>query len=100
MPQKPADERCDSSVSVDLEALFYSLLFPARTKDSGGVANNLERHVMAEIEQALASPQVIAEKVLKLPSKVLELDRKLADPQFDTKDLLALISQQTFLEKD
>jgi len=97
VPQKPAEERCDTSACVDLEALFYSLLFPARTKDSGGVANNLERRVMAEIEQALASLQVIAEKVLKLPSKVLELDRKLADPQFDTKDLLALIEQDPLL---
>lgn len=96
-PKKLVEEQCDTSISIDLAALFYSLLFPARTKDAGGVANNLERRVMAEIELALASPQVIAEKVLKLPSKVLELDRKLADPQFDTKDLLALIEQDPLL---
>ena len=56
-------------VSVDLAALFYSLLFPTRVKDTGGVANNLERRVMAEIEQALASPQVIAEKSAKATVK-------------------------------
>lgn len=94
-PAKPLEDI--SVVSVDLAALFYSLLFPTRVKDTGGVANNLERRVMAEIEQALASPQVIAEKVLKLPSKVLELDRKLADPQFDIKDLLALIERDPLL---
>lgn len=84
-------------VYVDLSALFYSLLFPARVNDAGGIANNLERRVMTEIEHALASPQVIAEKVLKLPSKVLELDRKLADPQFDIKALLALIERDPLL---
>ncbi|MDR9768547.1 HDOD domain-containing protein [Shewanella baltica] len=94
-PAKPLEDI--SVVSVDLAALFYSLLFPTRVKDTGGVANNLERRVMAEIEQALASPQLIAEKVLKLPSKVLELDRKLADPQFDIKDLLALIERDPLL---
>jgi len=94
---KQPEEPINTSVSIDLSALFYSLLFPARTKDAGGVANNLERRVMAEIELALASPEVIAEKVLKLPSKVLELDRKLADPKFDTKDLLALIEQDPLL---
>ncbi|MGL4712943.1 MAG: HDOD domain-containing protein, partial [Shewanella sp.] len=95
MPAKPLEDI--RVVSVDLAALFYSLLFPTRVKDTGGVANNLERRVMAEIELALASPQVIAEKVLKLPSKVIELDRKLADPQFDTKDLIALIEQDPLL---
>lgn len=32
-----------------------------------------------------------------MPSKVLELDRKLADPQFDIRDLLALIERDPLL---
>lgn len=53
---KQMDTEYNMAVCVDLDALFYSLLFSARTKDTGGVANNLERRVMLEIEQALASP--------------------------------------------
>ncbi|WP_037459768.1 HDOD domain-containing protein [Shewanella sp. HN-41] len=94
---KQTETEYNMTVCVDLDALFYSLLFSARAKDTGGVANNLERRVMLEIEQALASPQIIAETVLKLPSKVLELDRKLTDPLFETKDLLALIEKDPLL---
>ncbi|QYJ78891.1 HDOD domain-containing protein [Shewanella acanthi] len=94
--QLPAEET-STILSVDLAALFYSLLFSVRAKDVGGVANNLERRVIREVESALTSPDVIAETVLKLPSKVLELDKKLADPAFDIKELLALIERDPVL---
>lgn len=83
--------------SVDIAALFYSLLFPTREKDSGGVANNLEKRVIAEVENALADPQPIADNVLKLPNKMAELDEKLADPNFDTRALIELIERDPVL---
>lgn len=82
---------------VDLSALFYSLLFPRQQQDNGGIANNLERQVMAQIEAALSSPKEIADNVLKLPSKIIELDKKLADESIDIKELIALIQQDPLL---
>ncbi|QIR16051.1 HDOD domain-containing protein [Shewanella aestuarii] len=82
---------------VDLSALFYSLLFPRQQQDNGGIANNLERQVMAQIEAALSSPKDIAEHVLKLPGKIIELDKKLADESVDIKELIALIQQDPLL---
>lgn len=43
--------------AVDATALFYSLLFSVSSQNNGGVANKLEKRVMSDIEQALASPQ-------------------------------------------
>ncbi|MCT8988256.1 HDOD domain-containing protein [Shewanella sp. KJ10-1] len=82
---------------LDLSSLFYSFLFASPQSDATGIANNLERHVMQDIELALSSPQAIAENVLKLPSKILELDRKLADDNIDTKELIKLIEQDPLL---
>lgn len=82
---------------LDLSALFYSLLFANQSIADSGIANNLERRVMQDIELALSSPQAIAENVLKLPSKILELDRKLADDNIDTKELIKLIEQDPLL---
>ncbi|WP_076416447.1 HDOD domain-containing protein [Shewanella sp. UCD-KL12] len=83
--------------SVDISALFYSLLFPAKTADTGGVANNLERNIISDVELALSSPQEIAENVLKLPTRMAELDRYLADNNADTNDLVELIQQDPVL---
>ena len=94
-PPLPSDETVNAS--IDLSALFYSLLFPALVKDSGGVANNLENRVIAEVEHALSSPQAIADNVLKLPKRMAELDQKLSHEEFDTKDLLSLIEQDPVL---
>ncbi|QDE29494.1 MULTISPECIES: HDOD domain-containing protein [Shewanella] len=82
---------------LDLSALFYSLLFATPSTTTTGIANNLERNVMQNIEQALSSPQAIAENVLKLPSKILELDKKLSDDGIKTQELIQLIEQDPLL---
>lgn len=82
-------------VAIDLSALFYSLLFPSTQLN--GTANELEKSVFRRVEAALASPQAIAERVLKLPAQVASLDKKLADENTDTKTLLALIEQDPVL---
>ncbi|GAA0780870.1 MULTISPECIES: HDOD domain-containing protein [Pseudomonadati] len=82
--------------SIDVSALFYTLLFPQQQQQDG-IANNLERQVMAQIETALSSPKEIADNVLKLPSKIMELDNKLADEDIDIKDVLKLIEQDPLL---
>jgi HD-like signal output (HDOD) protein len=82
--------------SIDVSALFYSLLFPVQQQGTG-IANNLERQVMGKIEIALSSPKDIAENVLKLPSKIVELDNKLANQDVDIKDVLQLIEQDPLL---
>jgi HD-like signal output (HDOD) protein len=79
-----------------VSALFYTLLFPQQQQQDG-IANNLERQVMGQIETALSSPKEIAENVLKLPSKIMELDNKLADENVDIKDVLKLIEQDPLL---
>ncbi|WP_299796621.1 HDOD domain-containing protein [uncultured Shewanella sp.] len=83
--------------TVDVSTLFYSLLFPARKGDQGGVANNLEKNVIGDVERALSSPMTIAENVLKLPSRMAELDKKLGDEDVDIKVLLELIQQDPVL---
>ncbi|WP_153915682.1 HDOD domain-containing protein [Shewanella sp. TC10] len=92
-----ANKAASLAITVDSSALFYSLLFPVSDQDTGAMANNLERNVLAKIEQAFSSPQQIAEKVLKLPSRISELDRKLAEDDVDTKALLNLIEQDPLL---
>ncbi|MDF0535352.1 HDOD domain-containing protein [Shewanella yunxiaonensis] len=92
-----ADERLEAS--VDATALFYSLLFSVG-KDSGGVANALERRVLAAVEQALMSPQQVAANVLKLPGRIMELDRKLSDPEFCSQDIVKIIQQDPVLSAD
>ncbi len=87
-------------VEVDVTAMFYSLLFPSRARDNGGAANSLEQKVMKQVELALASPQAIADKVLKLPTRALELDEKLGNEAFDTKDVLKLIQQDPVLSAE
>ena len=82
--------------SIDVSALFYTLLFPQQQQQDG-IANNLERQVMGQIETALSSPKDIADNVLKLPSKIMELDNKLADEDIDIKDVLKLIEQDPLL---
>ncbi|GGB65625.1 metal-dependent phosphohydrolase [Shewanella inventionis] len=82
---------------LDLSALFYSFLFANYQTTTAGIANNLERSVMHNIELALSSPQDIAENVLKLPSKIFELDKKLADDNIDTQELIQLIEQDPLL---
>jgi len=86
----------DQLSSIDVSALFYTLLFPQQQQQDG-IANNLERQVMAKIETSLSSPKEIAENVLKLPSKIMELDNQLADENIDTKDVLKLIEQDPLL---
>ncbi|WP_394132308.1 HDOD domain-containing protein [Shewanella maritima] len=85
------------SVDVDLSALFYGLLFPQQPHGTVAGTNKLEKKVMAEIEQALTAVDVIAESTLKLPSKIVELDRQLADDSIDTDALIALIEQDPLL---
>lgn len=82
---------------LDLSSLFYSFLFASTQTDTTGIANNLERRVMQDIERALSSPQAIAENVLKLPSKILELDKKLADDNIEIQELIQLIEQDPLL---
>ncbi|QSX30118.1 HDOD domain-containing protein [Shewanella cyperi] len=86
-----------TDVTLDVAALFYSLLFAVTSKDTSGVANNLERRVIADVEQGLADPQKVAEDVLRLPGKVLELDRMLADPAVETPEVIATIQQDPVL---
>ncbi|QBF83057.1 HDOD domain-containing protein [Shewanella maritima] len=85
------------AAEVDLSALFYGLLFSQQAESAGGTANNLERKVMGEIEAALSSVKCIADTTLKLPSKIIELDKKLANEDIDTKEVLALIEQDPLL---
>ena len=87
-------------MEVDVTAMFYSILFPSRSSDNGGAANRLEQQVMKQVEHALSSPQVIADNVLKLPTRALELDSKLANESFETKDILALIQQDPVLSAE
>nr|WP_144214416.1 HDOD domain-containing protein [Shewanella donghaensis] len=96
-PSQTTEKLPELSESIDLSALFYSLLFPASSHDSGGMANNLERSILTDIEVAFSAPKDIAEKVLKLPTRISELDNKLAQDSFDTKELLALIEQDPVL---
>lgn len=84
---------------VDVTALFYSLLF-AGGKDNGGVANNLEKRVIGDVEQALAIPDVIAAKVLRLPHDIIELDRQLANPEVDTDEVLKHIKRDPVLSAE
>ncbi|WP_192021805.1 HDOD domain-containing protein [Shewanella sp. WPAGA9] len=86
-----------STSVLDASALFYSLLFPSSSQDTGAMANDLERSVLAKIEQAFTAPQAIAEKVLKLPSRLSEVDRQIAQSDVDTKYLLLLIEQDPVL---
>ncbi|QFU20425.1 HDOD domain-containing protein [Shewanella eurypsychrophilus] len=100
-PQKQtATEEVPISDSVDVSALFYSLLFPAKTTDTGGVANNLEKAVIADVEHALSSPQGIADKVLKLPTRIAELNTRLSDDSVEIKQLIQLIQQDPVLSVD
>lgn len=98
--QESTANEAEAVASVDVSALFYSLLFPARRSRSNGVANELEKSVIAKVESALASPQAIADTVLKLPTQVIELDRKLAGEELDTKDVLALIQKDPVLSAE
>lgn len=84
---------------VDSTALFYSLLFLGGS-DSGGIANNLEKEVISKVEQALAQPDLIAEKVLKLPHDIIELDRQLANPEVDTDEVLNYIKRDPVLSAE
>lgn len=82
---------------VDVTALFYSLLFQVGSDDKGGVANTLEKQVIEAVTDALASPQVIADSVLSLPSQLVELDKQLKDPDTDIDQILKLIQQDPLL---
>nr|WP_275975057.1 HDOD domain-containing protein [Shewanella gaetbuli] len=76
--------------------MFYGLLFPIQSQGSG-IANNLERKVMSDIELALSSPKDIADNVLKLPSKIIELDSQLADENIELNQVIKLIEQDPLL---
>lgn len=95
-----SEEAVKPDMEVDVTAMFYSLLFPSRTSDNGGAANKLEQQVMKQVEHALSSPQTIADNVLKLPTRALELDGKLANESFETKDILSLIQQDPVLSAE
>ncbi|MGI2261323.1 HDOD domain-containing protein [Shewanella sp. GXUN23E] len=82
---------------IDVTALFYSLLFQVGADDTGGVANTLEKRVIDAVTEALASPQIIADRVLSLPSRLVELDRQLKLPETDINQILALIQQDPVL---
>ncbi|MCL1039805.1 HDOD domain-containing protein [Shewanella submarina] len=82
---------------IDVTALFYSLLFQAGSEDSGGVANTLEKQVIEAVTEALASPQQIADNVLSLPSRLVELDNQLKHPDTDIEGILALLQQDPVL---
>ncbi|AZG71495.1 HDOD domain-containing protein [Shewanella livingstonensis] len=99
-PQIPVIEVTEKQAvesQLDLSTLFYSFLFISPYTTTTGIANNLERSVIQEIELALSSPKSIAENVLKLPSKILELDKKLADDNIDIQELIQLIEQDPLL---
>ena len=97
-PQKITQQSATSNnKQIDLSALFYSLLFPNNAATGSGIANNLELSVMGQIELALSSPKDIADNVLKLPSKIVELDQKLADEAIDIKEIVTLIEQDPLL---
>lgn len=83
--------------SVDLSALFYGMLFPSSGTDDGGIANNLEKNVISEVEIALSNPEHIAQKVLKMPSQISELDQKLSDKSVDIDTLLELFKSKPVL---
>ncbi|MGS0730452.1 HDOD domain-containing protein, partial [Shewanella sp. 0m-11] len=84
-----------ADVTIDLSALFYSLLFPSTQLN--GTANELEKSVFRRVEAALTSPKAIADRVLKLPTQIAALDQQLADENSDTKALLALIERDPVL---
>jgi HD-like signal output (HDOD) protein len=98
--RETATESDELVTAVDATALFYSLLFSVSSQNSGGVANKLEKRVMSDIELALASPQQIADSVLQIPGRMLELDSKLSDPEFDNQDIVALIQQDPVLSAE
>nr|WP_256260929.1 HDOD domain-containing protein [Shewanella sp. NIFS-20-20] len=79
--------------SIDSTAMFYSLLFQVNSTDTGGVANNLEKQVIENVAKALRDPQAIADNILKLSSRVIDIDNKLADPECDTDSLLKMLQQ-------
>ncbi len=83
--------------SVDVSALFYGMLFPSQSGTDTGIANNLEKSVISEVENALTSPGDIAEKVLKLPSQLAVLDQKLRDDSVDIDTLLEVFKTKPVL---
>ncbi|QYJ75448.1 HDOD domain-containing protein [Shewanella sp. FJAT-52076] len=96
----PNDTDTVAAPTVDVEALFYSLLFATSHKDTGGIANNLEKRLIGNVESALADPKVIAEKVFKLPHDLIELDKQLANPEVDTDEVIALIKRDPVLSAE
>ena len=96
-PQAPSNQPHPQPNQIDVTALFYSLLFQAGSGDTGGVANALEKQVIEAVKEALASPQQIADNVLSLPSRLVELDNQLKDPETDIAGILALIQQDPVL---
>ncbi|MGL4475637.1 MAG: HDOD domain-containing protein [Shewanella sp.] len=83
--------------SIDSSAMFYSLLFQVDSEDSGGVANNLEKKVIENVAKALSDPEQIAAKVLKLSSRVIEIDKQLANPECDVQAILKLLQQDPMI---
>lgn len=83
--------------TVDASALFYGLLFPSQGGDDGKVANDLERTIISDVENALAWPENIAQKVLKLPSQLAVLDQKLKDESIDINTLLEVFKTKPLL---
>ncbi|WP_076541761.1 HDOD domain-containing protein [Shewanella sp. UCD-KL21] len=92
-----SNETAEEAQQIDLSALFYSLLFPMSSHKNGGMANNLERSILAEINIAFSAPQDIAAKVLKLPRRITELDHQLSQDGIETKQVLRLIEQDPVL---
>ncbi|GGI89367.1 metal-dependent phosphohydrolase [Shewanella hanedai] len=83
--------------SLDVSALFYGMLFPSQGGVDAGTVNNLERGVISDVEQALTSPEDIAEKVLKLPSQLGVLDQNLKDDSVEISTILEVFKTKPLL---
>ncbi|NRD71900.1 HDOD domain-containing protein [Shewanella sp. VB17] len=89
-----------ATAPINVSALFYGMLFPSEGTDDGGIANNLEKNVITEVEQALTNPNEIAETVLKLPSQMAVFDQKLSDETLNSHILLAMFQAEPVLSAE
>nr|WP_283103820.1 HDOD domain-containing protein [Shewanella gelidii] len=80
--------------------MFYNLLFVSQGRDSGGIANSLERQVMHQVESALLIPEDIAANILKLPTQAMALNNLLADDNVDIKDVILILQRDPVLSAE
>ncbi|WP_341502616.1 HDOD domain-containing protein [Gallaecimonas sp. GXIMD4217] len=96
------DGGADREVQVDIaasNARFYDLLFGARARASDKL-NRLEQLVLDGIASQLGDPELLANKVVRLPRILVRLRELLRDPDTGMADLEALVNQDAALAAD